>query len=247
MRKIWAAGLCVLAGSFGFEASALVGPASEDRAAAPHVVMVLKRSQQGAAFCTGVVIAPDTILTAAHCAAQASDLRIHAPGGARRDLITVTRTAVHPEYRANAPRTRERSIDLALIRTATPLPSGLRPIEIEWSPGVQVGAAYRIAGYGLGREGDERTAGTLRAGTLAARAPLSNILLWAKDPQDRGLGACTGDSGGPIFSSDGSRLVAITVWSTGDGKRSCGALTQGALLGPQRGWIERTLRTWDGR
>lgn len=245
MRKSLGAGLTVLLAMLSAGASALVGPATEDRSAAAHVLMVLKSNAQGAGFCTGVVIAPDTILTAAHCAGQAGELRLHTPGQARRDLISVARVALHPEYRANAPRTRERSIDLALIRSATPLPAPLQPVDIDWSASVQVGATYRIAGFGLGREGDERSAGTLRAGTLAARAPLSSILLWAKDPQERGLGACTGDSGGPIFSADGARLVAITVWSTGEGRRACGALTQGALLGPQRGWIERTLRAWD--
>ena len=236
-------GLFVVACCLAAPAQALVGPASEDGSHAANVVMVLKRSAHGAAFCTGVVVARDAVLTAGHCATRPQDLRI-LPGAGGDALLEVSQVAVHPGYRPNAPKTRERSIDLALLRMAAPLPSALRPTQIDFAPRIDVGLPFRIAGFGLGREGDERSAGKLREGTLVARAPLSSILLWATDPQKRGFGACTGDSGGPIFSDDGQRLVAITVWSTGEGRKACGAVTQGALLAPQRGWIESVLRSW---
>lgn len=228
-------------------AQAVVGPTTSEGRLAPHVVMVLKSSARGPAFCTGIVIARDVVLTAAHCVAGATGLRLHLPGGERSDLLLVADSIVHPEYRPDAPRTRERSIDLAMVRAATPLPAALSPVEIDWAPQVSVGMPYRVAGFGLGAEGVERSAGVLRVTSLAARAPLSKILLWANDPEARGRGACTGDSGGPIFAGNSDRLVAVTVWSTGAGKRQCGDLTQGALLAPQRSWIEDTLRKWSSR
>ncbi|MDB5651437.1 MAG: peptidase and chymotrypsin/Hap [Hyphomicrobiales bacterium] len=249
MSKRSGAGASILLGlmCFAAPAAALVGPATQDATFAPHVVMVLKRDAHGAGFCTGIVVARDVILTAAHCAADAANLRIHLPGGDASGFISVAQTAVNPGFRPDAPRTRERSIDLALLRTASPLPANLRPVAIDWASVAQVGTHYQIAGFGLTREQDGRTGGTLRSGTLAARAPLSNILLWAEDPQGKGLGACTGDSGGPVFTASGDSLVAVTVWSTGAGKKACGAVTQAAWLAPQRGWFESVLRGWSAR
>ena len=58
-----------------------------------------------------------------------------------------------------------------------------------------------------------------------------------------GSGACTGDSGGPVLDPAGT-LGAITAWAEGTGKARCGALTQGVLVAPQRGWIEGVLAGW---
>ncbi len=238
------AGLAATLGLTCVQAQALVGPAQLDEAAAPHVVMLLKSDAKGASFCTANVIARDILVTAAHCVAQADDLRLYWPGANVADLPRVNAVAIHPDFRRDAPRTRERSIDLALVRTSAPLPSRFQPIAIDWSPKIAVGDRFTIAGFGLGRENVAASAGQLRSGRLEARAPLSSILLWAQDPAGKGLGACTGDSGGAIFSADGTRLVAVTVWATGEGKRQCGLLTQGVLLSPQRSFIETTLRQW---
>ena len=107
-----------------------------------------------------------------------------------------------------------------------------------------IGAHLRIAGFGIAREGAPATGGVLRSGTLDVRAPLSTILLWAEDPTHRGSGACTGDSGAPIFDAAGRALVAIADWAEGTAGKACGALTQGALVAPQRAWIEKTLSGW---
>jgi hypothetical protein len=206
--------------------------------------MVLKRAAAGAGFCSGVVIAPDVVLTAAHCATTAGDLRILVRDASGRQILSeVSTVALHPGFRPNAPKTRERSIDLALIRIAGALPASYAAAERSADP-IAIGARFRVAGFGIAAEGNERSAGTLRQTTIAARAPLSSILLWAGDPDNAGAGACTGDSGGPIFAADTPRVVAITVWATGAGKSHCGALTQAALIAPQEGWIASVLAGW---
>jgi hypothetical protein len=91
--------------------------------------------------------------------------------------------AMHPEFRANAAQRRERSIDMAMLRLATPLPARFAAARLDQAGGVAAGARFRVVGFGLTREGDERSAGRLRAGELEARAPLSRILLWARDPR----------------------------------------------------------------
>ena len=244
MARIWSLGAALLLGC-ATGASALVGPAREESALAAHVLMLLKNDGHGASFCTASVIAPDVLLTAGHCVSAPENLRAWWPGGDLDQRIVAI--AVHPLFRADATQKRVKSIDLAMVRLARPLPPPFRPLPIAWDTQGGVGATLQIAGYGLTREGDGRSAGKLHSGTLIVREPISKILVWAKDPASKGLGACTGDSGGPMLTAAGDALVAVTVWSQGTGKRQCGELTQAARLAPQRTFIEDTLRGWGMR
>ena len=220
---------------------AIVGEAHSDAVLEAHTVMVL-RAGAAAGFCSGVVVARDVVLTAAHCVSRADDMRVHWREAGAPVLRTVREVVVHPGYRANAARLRVRSIDLALVRLSEPLPARFMPAALD-ERGLALGDAVRIAGYGVAREGAAASSGVLRVAVLAARAPLSNILLWAQDAAHQGAGACTGDSGGPIFAADTATVVAVTDWATGVGGH-CGALTQGALVAPQRTWIEDVMRRW---
>jgi hypothetical protein len=236
------AGACAV----GSPALSLVGPAVEDQSFAAHVVMVLKGGVKEASFCTGVVLSPQVVLTAAHCATAIENMRVYYrdPGG-RSQMIEVAAVAIHPGFRANALTKRAASIDLALIRTRTPLDARFSAAQLDETGAVTVGQALQIIGYGLGREGEGVSGGVLRSALLRVRAPLSTILLWAEDPNKAGAGACSGDSGGPILSGDGAKVLAITTWSAGaGGGKRCGAVTQGPLIGPQRGWIDGVLQKW---
>ena len=223
---------------------ALVGESDTHGPMAPHAVMVLTSGARGAGFCTGVVIGRDVILTAAHCVAGLAKTMVFFKQNDAPVFLPPAAIAVHPAYKAEAPRTRERSIDLAIIRTNAPLPEALKPVTLEQTANISLGALYGISGFGLTREGQGTSGGVLHWGKLRARAPLSSILLWAEDPKARGFGACEGDSGGPVFNLETGALVAITSWSEGEGKTHCGKLTQAALIAPQRAWIEGVLRGW---
>src|ERR1700704_4236237 len=76
--------------------------------------------------------------------------------------------------------------------------------------------------------------------------PASTVLIWAADPTGRAAGACSGDSGAPIWSADGSAAIAIVAWAQAAHGRGCGGLTQGPLLAPLKGWIEETERRLRG-
>ena len=237
--------LGLLAAAMAFPAQAVVGPTSQDPRFAAHAIMVLKTEGRSASFCTGVVVATDIVLTAAHCVAAKGSMRVHFRDGAGQPvLLEVAEVAVHPGYRAGAQKTRERTVDLALVRSARPLPARFAAAALDsrgaWAPG----QAFLIAGYGVARFGAGETSGTLRIGEIEARPPVSKQLLWARDRNSSGTGACTGDSGAPIFDASGSTVVAITAWADGDGKAFCGALTQGTLVAPHRGWIEEISQRW---
>ena len=100
----------------GEPALAVVGPDHPDKTFAAHVVMVLQRGVNRAGFCTGVVLAPRVVLTAAHCVTEAKNMPIHYRDDSGSPvMVAVEAVAVHPGYRADAPTKRVVSIDLALI------------------------------------------------------------------------------------------------------------------------------------
>ncbi len=227
-------------------AGAVVGASEPGDRFADHVVMVLARGGEREGFCTGIVLGPHIVLTAAHCLGPTRDMAVHYRDAVGKPvLIAVAATATHPLYRANAIVTREVSIDLALVETETPIDSRFSPARLAEGEGPSVGAEAILAGFGVAHEGDAATGGTLRSARLKVRAPLSSILLWTEDADDAGAGACGGDSGGPLFLADGETVAALVAWTSGAerGKR-CGLLTQGPLLAPQREWIDKTMARW---
>jgi hypothetical protein len=222
---------------------ALVGPAREAPEYSPYAVMVLNR--RSADFCTAGVIAPDAVLTAAHCAGNLADTKVffRGPGG-KLIFVDAAAISINPAFKPKAARKRQISIDLALVRTVTPLPSEFKPLQIEAAAGVIPGQAYRILGYGRASEDVRGTSGVLRSGILTATGPKSPLLAWLADPHGTGLGGCTGDSGGPILALDKPALVAVAIRAKGAGGYYCGAVTEAVLIAPQLPWLEETLRSW---
>lgn len=221
-------------------AQAIVGGAEDQGPLARRSVMVL--SSNGG-VCSAVVVARDVVLTAAHCVTGADEHRVHFRDEAGEPVLIVpSAKAVHPGYNAKAIETRQRSIDLALVRIPQPLPERFERATLSAArPGKN--ETITVGGYGLSRDGDARTTGTFRTASLTVTEPYgpSKILLWL---QGKGVvGACQGDSGGPMAS--GTAVTAITSWSAPARGRSCGGTTQGILLGPQKEWIDRTLKRWD--
>src|SRR5580658_2214842 len=223
-------------------ARALVG-AKPDGRFADRVGMVLTRGGDSAGFCSALVLSPRILLTAAHCLRPLRDMAVHYRDAAGAAVIIPVDAAIpHPRYRADAIQARVESIDLALIRVAQPLDSRFAAAAIGHGGPPAIGAPAIVSGYGAAREGDWSSGGTLRSVTLAVREPASTVLIWAADPAGREAGACSGDSGAPIWSADGSTAIAIVAWAQAPHGRGCGGLTQGPLLAPLKGWIEATER-----
>jgi hypothetical protein len=245
-RLLSALALAAVFDSWGApDAAAIVGPTREGGAFADRIVMVLTRAAEGSGFCSGVVLAPRIVLTAAHCLRPAADLLVfYRDSEGKPVLAPVAQESAHPKYRADAIRQRVVSIDLGLIETETPLPASFRPAVLAEGEGPPVGDPATLVGFGLAREGEPKTGGSLRAASLRVRAPASRILLWADDPDGGGAGACSGDSGAPIFAADGETVLAIVAWTAGAAGHKCGTLTQGPLVAPLRQWIASTLEHW---
>lgn len=216
-------------------AAAIVG--GREGTAVPGAASAVMVLTSGGGVCSGVVVAPDAVLTAGHCVAGVGENRVHYRDEADRPVLAeVAARLLHPAYDGDAIRGRTRSIDLALLRTREPLPTRFAPAALSTAM-PRAGQSLTLAGYGAARGNDRRSIGRYRGATLAVVEPYgpSRILVWLTAAK---AGGCQGDSGGPILA--GEAVVAVAAWV----KDACGGLTQGILLGPQRDWIDRTLSGW---
>jgi hypothetical protein len=222
-------------------ALAVVGPARDGDGYSDRVVMVLALRGGRQSVCSGVALGPRLVLTAAHCLESAADTLVAIRRDGRTAPVGVAAVARHPRYDPNAPRDRRISIDLGLVETTTPL-DGFKFAEIA-PDRPTLGEPVTVAGFGVTREGGPPSDGHIRAADLVVAAPLSHVTLWARDPATSGLGACHGDSGGPIYAADG-RVAAVVAWTNGVKGHGCGAITQGPLLAPERAWIDEIRARW---
>jgi Trypsin len=239
----------VIAGLALAPARAMVGgapPAADG--AGRSVVMVLG---SGGAACTATAIARDLLLSAAHCVHAGDDYKLVASApGERPVLKDIVRAEADPQFDIKRLFGHLATADVSLYKLAEPLPAKIPPVPLgaEEEP-VAVGDAFVVAGFGVTVRGDGRTGGIVRAATLVATGVPGALQIRLYDPATKGdtpgLGACTGDSGAPVFRDKDGRLVVVGVvsWSTGpklgDG---CGGLTGVTPLSRYRAWIVSTAR-----
>jgi secreted trypsin-like serine protease len=222
------------------------GPASDAEGGASAVLIVGSRGNA----CTGAAVARDLVLTAAHCVAPGSDYKLVEFDAAHRPTLKEVREVVrHPQFSLAALSGHRATADVALIKLAAPLPARFVPARVSAQPAAtQPGGGFLIAGFGVTVRGDGKSGGTLRAARLAATGRPGGLQLRLVDPATRneraGLGACTGDSGAPVFAEEEApAIVGVVSWSTGPGNAAgCGGLTGVTPLPRYRDWIVQTAR-----
>jgi hypothetical protein len=202
-------------------------------------------------FCTGSLIAQDLVLTAAHCVLPGADYKVILPGQTPLRLLDVKRIASH-QFNVASILAHRASADVALLQLASPLPpsKASAPLGAPVIP-ILLGARFTIAGVGVTKRGDGKSGGTIRAADLAVTGKPGTLQIRLADPlttnTSDGLGACTGDSGAPVFETQGGRAVIVGVvsWSTGaNNTEGCGGLTGVTPLTLYREWILRMARGW---
>jgi hypothetical protein len=241
------AGLALLATA---PANAIVGGGapSDDGVGRSVVTIVGSRGN----FCTGALIAPKIVLTAAHCVQPGADYKIVEYGADKQpSLQDVKSIAIHPGFNMQAMLGHRATADVALLQLGSPakgkMPSTLGLPNIP----IVVGNRFTIAGIGVTVRGDGKSGGTIRVAGLVATGKPGTLQIRLVDPVNQGtrdgLGACTGDSGGPVFEDkqSGLAIIGVVSWSTGpNGSAGCGGLTGVTPLTLYRDWLLQTARQW---
>jgi len=182
--------------------------------------------------CTGVVVAQNIVLTAAHCL-EAGKLRI-ATSFRPALFIEVTQAVPHPNYKA----VERGSPDLAILKLAKPLPSDFSPVHLEprW---IGEGADLIVAGYGKSADNDKGANLVLRT-VLQHVANRYSSYVTLKGVGESAAGAAPGDSGGPVFSYRG--LYALVAIMVGHADR----FTIAIAIAPNYAWIRETMERLGG-
>ncbi len=181
----------------------------------------------GESLCSGVLVAPRIVATAAHCVDWRPDaVVLGASIDDPSEVAVVTGGAVHPDWQ---PGSFDADVGLLLLDAA---PAAAAPVEIAEVP-IALGDSVRVVGWGMAslEVGAERS-GTKReaVGTVSSVEPPHVVIApTAGSP-------CGGDSGAPayVMREDGSEALAGLVVA---GDTACADHTRVLVLGDFRDWI----------
>ncbi|HEX4403831.1 MAG TPA: trypsin-like serine protease [Polyangia bacterium] len=199
------------------EAQPIIG--GETDTGDPSVVAVYAQ-QVGATsgfLCTGSVIAPTVVLTAAHCVSASETganarfvvltaSNINRPGGQQ---LAVKEVHANPRWSA---KNLQNGHDQGIVILAQPTTLAPLPFNAHALAASSTGASLRIVGYGLDDGVDQTGAGVKRQ-ALTKLGSVEDTLIEVGNSQK---GTCNGDSGGPAFMKLGGVETIVGTTSYGD-------------------------------
>lgn len=237
---------------------------SGDQVAA-HTVSIIDPDPNIGQYCSGIILAKDLVLTAAHCfndPKRKAYILFNTFYNAHLDpkqqsLFKVRRVAIHAKYSQEQSDAYDKSIreankieqvlnpgkpldDLALAYIEDKIPEGYEPAMIADRSTDLTSGKITTAGYGCTTTlcRDKNNAlhkSTLRFVKIFAEAQM--VLMSANGKR----GSCTGDSGGPDFIDQGTSLKVFAMVSTGPASCEAG-ISVDTLIAPYREWIDQAMR-----
>jgi V8-like Glu-specific endopeptidase len=203
--------------------------------------------QDGQEFCTGTLIAPTVVLSAAHCTDVSGTITFGiGPDMANpRARIPVVSVMGNPSYGSGNDTSAKADVSLwFLAAPATNYESSIVPIPINSASISSLnGKKIQNVGYGItgGSNGDYNT----RKYWVAEKiADLTSYDFYTYVSQNNGGGTCSGDSGGPsLYSFDGElRIVGTVSW----GDAECQSEGHFARVDNNYSWIMQQINAESG-
>lgn len=196
--------------------------------------------KSGSSLCSGTLIDPRWILTAAHCVADKTTSRVQVELAGKTYSGDLWKT--HPSYNPNA---FSNGYDLALVRLTAPV-AGMTPALLA-TTSPKVGDSLAIVGYGnTGTPAAGQKVGTYgirRYGFVTVEAVAAQHVKWRLDKGEPNTIA-SGDSGGPAFLKGTSTIVGVASGVTYPNGSGIGRLESIAFeqrVDVHRNWINSTM------
>jgi hypothetical protein len=176
---------------------------------------------QGGALCTGEIISPHVVLTAAHCAGGEDPTVTNAvwriylgpdfSKATAADLLAIKEAHYDPQFNVN---NLPGGHDVGVLIMQNALPTTIAPLvfnRASMDTGFD-GNQVRFVGYGLDNAAAQTGAGIKRTTTTALTDHTALILHFSDGTHE----TCNGDSGGPAFMTVGGKEIIVGLTSYGD-------------------------------
>ncbi|HWK95277.1 MAG TPA: S1 family peptidase [Pseudolabrys sp.] len=187
-----------------------------------YIVAITYNNDEGAfKACTGGIIGPQIVVTAAHCVPKdISSMRVVINDTQFQDdaiaVLPVAAARIHPLYEQSK-RDFDNAYDLAVIKTRGPLPGRSLHLQVAGRnfPIEQIPTVY-VIGYGVtgfDKKGQPINNGLLYSAVVERLGGEDDDKFIRLD-QKKGTGACIGDSGGPMVVENAGGYIIMGVAST---------------------------------
>jgi secreted trypsin-like serine protease len=188
--------------------------------------------ESGKSFCSGTIVGPRVIVTAAHCVQELINNKdkggpllprpdhfvVHFDTKISRDgnFIRAEKVIPHPDWNPSqtlSPFPLSKPNDIGVVILSEDIPDSMIPVKIA-DPSLKVnGKAAVLAGFGITKNRNNNDTGILRTLTSTFSAENGRIARVSHGTWFKGI--CAGDSGGPAYFEVDGELQLVGAASTG--------------------------------